>query len=106
MPAEKTSVTAKFCDKKILCIAGFIITMIIVAVIAWVVEEVVPAQRILNATTPVPIEHHYFTLPYHEQKHRQSYENNTFIQMLHHTHNAPNITDCWVCGMMPAHQKK
>ncbi|XP_078530807.1 syncytin-2-like [Lissotriton helveticus] len=106
MPKEKKPAAARVCSKTTMIVTGLTLTVVIVAAITCIVEEVAPARTLLTATTPVPIEHHYFTLPYHEQKHRMSYVNNTFGQMLHHTHNATNVTNCWLCGMMPAHQKK
>ncbi|XP_078503973.1 endogenous retrovirus group PABLB member 1 Env polyprotein-like [Lissotriton helveticus] len=51
-------------------------------------------------------EHTHHDLPPHEKAHRLALRNNTFIQMLHYTHQASNITDCWICGRLPPHQKE
>ncbi|XP_078509666.1 endogenous retrovirus group V member 2 Env polyprotein-like [Lissotriton helveticus] len=51
-------------------------------------------------------EHTHHDLPPHEQAHRLALRNNTFIQMLHYTHQASNITDCWICGRLPPHPKE
>ncbi|XP_078506244.1 uncharacterized protein LOC144792493 [Lissotriton helveticus] len=92
--------------KKVICAFGFIASVAVVAIITWFVEDVIPARDLYVVSTPVPEEHFFYTLPYQESKHRLSFVNNTFIQMLHHTHTATNETNCWICGMMPAHQKK
>ncbi|KAJ1167359.1 hypothetical protein NDU88_007751 [Pleurodeles waltl] len=92
-------------SNKIILLIVLTIAAIIFSLLVWIMEEVFLAKTTVLATvTPAPglQEHYHFTLPYHEEKYRLAYQISTFIQVLHHSHDAANITRCWVCGKLQA----
>ncbi|XP_078529621.1 endogenous retrovirus group PABLB member 1 Env polyprotein-like [Lissotriton helveticus] len=61
--------------------------------------EVSTCSRFCPSTTVSP--HKFYSLPDHEQMRRMEYLNNSFIQLLHQHQLIVNVTDCWVCGLIP-----
>lgn len=45
-------------------------------------------------------------LAFHKAEHRRSYSDNTFIQMLHKSHEGSNLTKCWIFGLLPSDTHK
>lgn len=78
-----------------------LITLITTFGVIWFLEEKYPVHSFIG-TTPVPLEYVIVTLAPHKERHRQTYVENVFLQMLHQVHHMSNITDCWVCGLLPS----
>ncbi|XP_078533906.1 endogenous retrovirus group V member 1 Env polyprotein-like [Lissotriton helveticus] len=90
----------------IICLMILFFFITIMTCLGWILHTVFPPTPHTSHAPNSTQEHTYHDLPPHEQAHRLALQNNTFIQMLHYTHQASNSTNCWICGHLPPHQKK
>ncbi|XP_069067753.1 uncharacterized protein [Pleurodeles waltl] len=94
----------RMCAGKNIFVLILMFLLAAIACVSWILYVVFPPSKRVQTPLNDTQEHTHHDLPPHELAHRVAMQNNTFVKLLHYSHQVVNTTNCWVCGRIPPHQ--